>query len=525
MGIRSFWGDIVTKTFRRGSESSLTASDGAGVTLPLLSPDQPPVSRIEIANPESVFSDYFQVGLTVNLPARKADRMLQTSADFYLYKIEKYWENEGLIYRIVNKMMEMIMSSGFEIKADDKGDLKKIQTEMDLVLRRSRMTWRGLCRRTSHDFAKYGNVFIHPDSTTDTNTKIYGLEFFDPLTMSAIVDRATGWLYFWVKRDAIRKRGDIEKQIRNANPYRVQMQLARYFSFIPRIISVASGIRDSKYTPEEMIHIAYLKLHQAVISIPPVYPVLEDILTLRSIEDDINLNSFQYGHPFMHATINRENMDKSDIQNEVRALKDNIKDMEGNGMLVTSDKVKVDLKGVQGAFPDLVSYHKLFVQRIEKGAGMPDLFTGEGSGVGRQTSGTVEKSVFGMLSDMGQTIAEGLNELVTQVWNRNIRGAGLDEANASAPVKVVFADPDQNQLRANQQHAIMLFQGGAINHGEYRSMIGEHIDEKWAKKYYFEIQADMGEIAAAANAAAKVKSQQTATNQHGSKTQGGTKKD
>jgi hypothetical protein len=519
------WTDVLSRALRgrKSEEDAILNPTGITVSKPLFSGD-PPMSRRdskELAHLGT--TDFMPMAQTVYFPSRKADKLMQTTSDFYLYKVEKYWENEALIYRIINKMVEMIMQSGFDLKCEDPQVLAKISAELKMVLRNSRFTWRSFCRKTTHDFCLYGNVFQNPEEDVEKK-KWDGVRFFDPLTISAIVNKDSGELVQWVRRQVTRKRGDIEKLIRKVTPGKIQTALTRYFSFIPRVITLRAIDEDEKLDLDEVIHIGYMELHQTAISIPPLYPVLEDVLTLRSVEDDISLNSFQYGHPFLHATIDRTDMTREELNDESSLLRDSIQNMEGNGMLVTSDKVKVELKGPQGAFPNLIQYHELFIKRIEKGSGMPDLFTGEGAGVGRQTSDTVEKSVFGMLMDMGQTIAEGLQEFVDIVYNRNVLGLTEEKWRDTTPITIVFNNPNTVEDRADQQHAILVFQGGGIKHSEFRQLLGLPVDPTFANKYFFEIQSEFKMQQDEAAAAAKAKSQQTASNQHTTKTEAGSKK-
>ena len=523
------WSNVLNNFYRgRANEKEIISSASDFVDTKRVLTVEPPVSRAEIT---FTGKDYFQVGQTAKLPARRAENLMQTTSDYYIYKAEKYWENEGIVFRIINKMVEMISKGEFKITADTDVDLKKFNTEfMKLVTKSGRgYTWKSFTRRVTHDFCKYGNTFLYPDYLQPGTNLIGSIKFFDPVTMGALVNKDDGELYMWVRKQVLRKRGDIEKHLRAGQPPAIRSvtNLGRYFfALIPRVIvGTHNNTYDPKYDPRELVHIPYMDLHQTVISIPPIYPVLDDILTLRNIEDDITLNSFQYGHPFLWGKIIREGMDNTQLKSEAAFLRDQVESMEGNGLIVTSDRVEMKLLGPEGTFPNLVQYHEMFLKRIEKGVGIPDIFTGDGGGVGRQTSETVEKSVFGMLEDMGGRIAQGLQQLADRVWNRNIlKKSDMDSWTDPSPIRIEFGNPSRADKRADEQHHTLLFQGGALKHDEYRKAIGLTPDPAWAGKYFFEIQSQMNTEQAQAAAAAKIQSQQTATNQHMTKTQAGSVK-
>lgn len=466
--------------------------------------------------------DFYPIYTTVKLPKRKQEVGVQVISDYYLYRMEKYWETEGIIYRSINKLLELITQVGFTFKSFDKGGRDKFTDRFNLLLRRgeTRYTIDTFIRRTLHDYLLYGNQFTRKMIGDSEN--ILQVNFMDPLSMSVLLNRDNQEKMYYVSKRGLRKRGDIEKQIKK------QLQtpanygpMGKFFRYAPNVFYQPEE-PDERIDVEEINHIKYIDMPQNAISIPPLYPVINDVLALRSIEDDILLLSYQYGHPFLHGTIKREGMTAEQILLETRHLRDQIQKMEGNGFLITSDLVDVQLKGPQGAFPNLIEFHKLFRERIEKGAGVSDLFTGNGGGVGRQTSETVEKSTYSYINDLANSFAYGMQLFFDEFFNRNIANYRGSKVYDPCPIEFRFNEADRAEKRASEQHLITLFQTSAISHGEFREKLDMAVDPKLKDKYFFEImptKTDPG-----TGTGNKVSSQISPSNQYGKKTTAGKSK-
>lgn len=491
------------------------------------------VIKKHLEDPSHVF-DYQPVNTSVRIPGRRQNIAVQMISDYYLYRMERYYECDGIIFRSINKLVEMIMQSGFIMEAENPEDIKKLMVEIKAILRRSPIKiWEAFERRQAHDVVLYGNSFLHKKTPDRSEIKIQSIWNKDPIQMSVVMNKDRETLMYYASKDALRKRGDIEKQIRGTTAGRFTSKLRR---IVPGVFYVPENRQyDKRFKLSEICHIKYLEMAQNAISIPPLYPILNDILSLRSIEDDMVLLSYQYGHPILHATIERENRTDEQIRAESIRLRNQIQKMEGNGMITTSDGVDIQLKGPQGNFPNLVEFHQLFRQRIEKGGGVPDIFIGEGGGVGRQTSEVVAMSFSAYVNDLGKATAVGLQELIDDIWIRNILKKDPSTFVDQVPVTIRFREADRIEKRSEEQHAISLWQANAITHGELRSRIGGQVDAKHRDKYFTELQSDLEPepppAASGSNAsgttganARKVRSQTQPRNQHGTPARQGTKK-
>ncbi len=206
-------------------------------------------------------------------------------------------------------------------------------------------------------------------------------------------------------------------------------------------------------------------------------------------------------------------------------MRTQLEKMEGNGLIITSDRVSITLKAAMGTMPELTKFHTLFLSRIERGSGMPGIFTGSSdkTGGGRQTSETMEASTYGTIRHLARGLSEGIQPLIDEIWYTLVTGElkEYDPSFPSCPLKLKFNDTDDNETRAKEQHILQLWNSGAITHDEFRNAINKKPDIKNKGKYYHDIQ---GELNAAAEAA-KANSISNPTNQHGKKTKAGTKKD
>lgn len=477
--------------------------------------------------------DYSPVGFTVAPGKRNLLKAYQMTSDWQLYRMEKYYEYESIVYNIVNKYIQLVLKNGYDWVLDEEfqdkvKERKEFIKVFEILLRAGvkRYMPQEFLSIYAKDFFLYGNVFIrkaYSPGKEKSEPLLNNIWFGDPLKFNVIIDKDTEEVVKYVHDPKLRRRGDFT---RGYTPSKPTNYMERYGGMIPMSFKFGYfGILDEKLDPEEVLHIRYEKLHQAIFSMPPLYPVLDDIVALRSIEEDIQLLSFQYGHPLLHATIAREGLSDMEIESESSFMRGQLEKMEGNGLIITSDRVGITLKAAMGQMPELTKFHTLFLSRIERGSGMPGIFTGSSdkTGGGRQTSETMEASTYGTIRHLARSLSEGIQPLIDEIWYTLITKEKkfYDPSLPSCPLKLKFSDTDDNETRAKEQHSLQLWNSGAITHGEFRSSVGKKADPVHEKKYYHDIQ---GEVNAAAEAA-KANSISNPSNQHGKKTKAGSRKD
>jgi hypothetical protein len=281
------------------------------------------------------------------------------------------------------------------------------------------------------------------------------------------------------------------------------------------------GNEFRKISNELIVHTKYLDLPQTAMSIPPVYTAMDDIMSLRSIENNILLLSYQYGHPLLHASIAREGLTNDEIRRESDEIATLFRNMKGNGMFISSDRVTLKMIAAEGQLPNLVEFHNVFRRRAEKALGVPDVLTGEGNNVGRQSAETVSSSFFSYVDHIAGALEASLQSYVNEVWNRNILRRSDSYARDMSPIKVKFNSSDKTAVFTKRNQIMSQYTGGLITHDEARRLMGMKVDPRYKGKYFHEIVNDSKKPQ---NEAEKINSQISPTNQYGSGFTPGTKK-
>jgi hypothetical protein len=248
---------------------------------------------------------------------------------------------------------------------------------------------------------------------------------------------------------------------------------------------------------------------------------MDDIMSLRSIENNILLLSYQYGHPLLHASIEREGLTNDEIRNESHTIGELFRNMKGNGMFVSSDRVNLKMIAAEGQLPNLVEFHEVFRKRAEKAIGVPDVLTGEGGGAGRQTAETVSASFFSYVDHIAGALQVSLQNYVNEVWNRNILQRSDSYARDICPVTIKFNSSNKQAETTKRNQIMSQYTGGLITHDEARKQMGMRVDPKYKGKYFHEI---VGNNKSQSGEEGKVNSQISPTNQHGGGFTQGTKK-
>lgn len=63
--------------------------------------------------------DYSPVGFTVAPGKRNLLKSYQMTSDWQLYRMEKYYEYESIVYNIVNKYIQLVLKNGYDWVLDE----------------------------------------------------------------------------------------------------------------------------------------------------------------------------------------------------------------------------------------------------------------------------------------------------------------------------------------------------------------------------------------------------------------------
>jgi len=222
------------------------------------------------------------------------------------------------------------------------------------------------------------------------------------------------------------------------------------------------------YKDLDISHVRYHHVPGQKWSMPPFWPTIHDIDTLRRIEENIELLMYQYGHPLLHGKVGDK--DKHGSPAEVKALKTELANMEGNGFIATDEKVGLDYVGAEGKAIRAEEYLRYFKQRVFTGLWLSTITVGEGD-VNRATAETVDMTRQDKTIELQHMIAAELQPILIEL----LLEGGVDYNWALKPENIPaihFPEVDLNKKIALESHVLNMYNSNIITETEARVMLG-----------------------------------------------------
>jgi len=150
---------------------------------------------------------------------------------------------------------------------------------------------------------------------------------------------------------------------------------------------------------------------------------------------------------------------------EVEIVREQIEGMPTEGGIVTPERHSIELIGAKDKVLDLKPYLEHFESRVMAGLRLSDIDVGRGDTANRATAQTINKNLVDAVKDFQQVISDQLTCRLLDILILE-GGFQLDE---ETRVYWTFPSPDREEMRAHQNHGLLLFQSNTITHEEYRT--------------------------------------------------------
>lgn len=135
------------------------------------------------------------------------------------------------------------------------------------------------------------------------------------------------------------------------------------------------------FKPEDVVHLYFNKKDGFVYGTPTIVPVIDDIRSLRKIEENIELLVYQHLFPLFHYKVGSETFPASvneQGEDEIEVAKREIQTMPSEGGLVTSHRHEIALIGAENRSLRAEGYLEHFKKRVFSGLGISAVDMGEG---------------------------------------------------------------------------------------------------------------------------------------------------
>jgi hypothetical protein len=357
-------------------------------------------------------------------------------------RLNKAYRNESLVLQGVERYVELVFKSGFDIVSKSPENLSIIKKFFSSFARTSEWTLRGLLESASYDLVVFSNAF-------------------------------------WVKS---RERKRFRMASDGAGKLLMQAGTVNgYFPVPPYQMSIAADENGNVtgymqrneagatyfYMPLDVIHFKYRKPTGELFGLPFLFPVLEDAITLRESEEDTIRKNHLWASPIMDVTVGTEQFPGQ--PDEVDAAKDEIEGMDVKGGLAHTERMDVDI--IKTEAMNTNQDMQYFRERVMMGMGLSPLEYGLPSAASRSLGESMALRTRDRVCAYQRVIEDTVNYKIFIELLEDAVGTDISD-DIDDEVMLRFKEINTAENRAQENHTVYKYEHNAITEDQMRVALG-----------------------------------------------------
>jgi len=438
----------------------------------------------------------------------------------YLYeRIDTFYDRESYFSRSLIRQVETMMRNGYEFTSEDPRKLATTKQEFTRIQMDSGMPLNQFLFTMGMNLLKYGIAIVHkvrervkdPVAVDDKRkSRVTRLRFVKPHTANFYVNNKGKIIGVW-----------------DGNSNYISQAIQGYLA----------NNKQQKFNGilAEDLFIAYMSdPGDDIFPEPPCFQMLDDVLTLRSIEETVELLCFQYGSPLLHAKVGND--DYLPTPDEIDIVNDQLVNVAPNGMITTDHRVKIDVVNIQDGIANLIPFLEHFKNRVLMGSGSSPISIGEGDTANRNTAESIDDALADHCTYVANAICDPINHnLIPDLLVRSETPwseTDLFDVNGELNVRLEFNETRLEKQIARDNNVINLWEGNLLRFPEARRILKKGPLRRGEEKelYVNMVQIPLKEAGvkdpfADTSVKNKTTSQNQPTNQYGTKAGPGSRKD
>lgn len=222
------------------------------------------------------------------------------------------------------------------------------------------------------------------------------------------------------------------------------------------------------------------------VALPILSVIYPDIEALRAEEENQQLIYQQFGSPLYHyivGTLEAPAETYPDGTSEVDTAARNLAALPPSGIVVTSERHKIETKGAAQHALDPMPPISHYKKRVFTGLNVSSIDMGEGNEVNRSTSDNLSQTIVDRCKYIQKKFCDQWKMLVMQpLLKESLLG---DSALEEGAVSLQFREIDLEGQVKKENHQSQLFSQHCITHDELRKSLGLEImtEEDFARTY------------------------------------------
>ena len=386
-----------------------------------------------------------------------------TESEYNLGEISKVIDVEAYVRQAFGKHAELCLKEGYQISSRNADATEYIKRRFKEMAEVSGVTFDMLLRSVTQNIVAYSNAFIvkardYKKSSGQPIPRQVG-SFIQPIAA-----------YFPLDPTSVRIKRDLHGKV-----LKYQQK-------------VAANPLAPEFNPEDIVHIYYDRKEGLAFGTPYIIPVLDDIRTLRRMEENIEMLITQHLFPLYQYIVGTEENPAEiyeDGTTEVDVIREQIENMPTEGSIVTPERHEIKNLGAEGKALDASNYLEYFEKRVLAGLGISEIALGRGGTANRSTATTIDKMLQDRCKDFQDVIENFVNEYILKELLYE-GGYAIDEHEDNF-VKLHFKEIDIDSMLKVENHSVFKYEHDAITETEMRELLGKDpVPDDQREDMYFE---------------------------------------
>lgn len=365
-------------------------------------------------------------------------------ADWDFNEITNAYNTEAYVRQAVDKYIEMMFKADWKWVGKNPAAVEYISMRFKLMAEATQIPTNQLFIEIAEDLVKYCNVAIAKARAKDALP-------FQGLNVLGVGDQMPIAGYFPLNLASLSVKRDKFGVVKS---WQQEME---------------GQDKPVTFKAEDLVHIYYKREKGRAFGTPWLLPALEDIRSLRQIEENVLRLVYRNLHPMWHIQVGGTEEGMSGEDDEVDAVRAEIENMDVEGGLVTTERVKVTAIASNQAL-DAAPYLKYFEQRVFTAMGVSEMMMGRGATASRSTGDNMSGEFRDRIKALQRVMSTFVNE---KMIKEILMEGGFDPVlNVDDAVNFTFNEIDMDaQIKAENQ-AVFLYEHNAISEAEMRELLG-----------------------------------------------------
>lgn len=366
--------------------------------------------------------DYITEKLKTKKPKLSNDNSVIVKSPYRYDRIDSFFNTESYFSRSISRQIETMLRNGIKLVSEDPKLLVDIKKEFTIIEMKSSMSFEQMIWRWVKDIQAYGVIACEKMKKSKNIVRIRPLCLHNS----------------FVKTDKY-------NQIVSFRENRIFSNRNQYRTINKNLYGTNTGIDDG-IPSDNLIFYTIYDAGDEIFPLPPLYQSLNDILTLRSLEETVELLSYQFGSPLIHNKIGTTEEPADD--SEVSLVHNKIVEMAPNGMISTDHRVNIEVKYLQRGIGNLIEAIEYFKTRVIVGSGTSSISVGESTTANRATSESLDDALTDHCTYLANIICGIFNHNIIPdiLFSKNYQIDHLFDNNGELKIKAEF-----NEMRLEKQ--------------------------------------------------------------------------